>query len=147
MGRYGDTTLADVTADANGNLTIRPGDRLPGVPANQMKFGATYQITEPWSAGLSGVYQSGQYLFGDDSNLTPRLPGFVTINLNSSYQVTPHIQVFARIENVTDARYYTYGTFSPTSAVFLVQAPGATNPRSYSPAAPVGAYGGVKVTF
>ncbi len=134
-------------ADANGNLTIRPGDRLPGIPANQMKFGATYQVTEPWSIGFSGVYQSGQYLFGDDSNLTPRLPGFVTINLNSSYQITPHIQLFGRIENVTDARYYTYGTFSPTNSVFLSQAPGAANPRSYSPAAPVAAYGGVRVTF
>jgi outer membrane receptor protein involved in Fe transport len=133
--------------DANGNLTIRPGDRLPGVPASQAKFGASYQVSEPWSAGFSGVYQSGQYLSGDDANLNARLPSFVTVNIHSSYQITPHIEVFGRIENLTDARYYTYGTFSPTSAVFLSQAPGATNPRSYSLAAPIGGFGGVRVTF
>jgi iron complex outermembrane receptor protein len=134
-------------ADVNGNLTIAPGDRLPGIPANQIKFGTSYQVTEPWNVGLSGLYQSGQYLFGDESNLNPRLPGFVTVNLRTSYQITPHVELFARVENVTDARYYTYGTFSPTNSVYLAQTPYATNPRSYSPAAPIGGYGGLRVTF
>ena len=31
--------------------------------------------------------------------------------------------------------------------VFLAQAPGATNPRSYSPGAPAGAFVGVRATF
>ena len=134
-------------ADANGNLTIRPGSRLPGVPANQLKFGASYKVTDKWTVGATGIYQSGQYLFGDEANLTPRLPGFVTVNLNTQYQLTPNIQFFGLVENVNDAKYYTYGTFSPTSSVFLAQAPNATNPRSYSPAAPVGGFGGVRVTF
>jgi len=29
----------------------------------------------------------------------------------------------------------------------IAQAPGATNPRSYTPASPIAAYGGVRVTF
>jgi len=133
--------------DVNGNLTILPGDRLPGIPANQVKFGASYQITEPWLVGFSGLYQSGQYLFGDESNLTPRLPAFVTLNVRTSYQITPNVQLFGRVENVNDARYYTYGTFSPTNSVYLAQAPYATNPRSYSLAAPIGWFAGARVTF
>jgi len=133
--------------DVNGNLTIVPGDRLPGIPANQMKFGASYQVIEPWIVGLSGIYQSGQYLFGDESDLNPRLPGFTTVNVRTSYQITPNFQLFGRIENVTDARYYTYGTFAPTNSVYLAQAPYATNPRSYSPAAPIGWFAGARVTF
>jgi iron complex outermembrane receptor protein len=31
--------------------------------------------------------------------------------------------------------------------VFLAQAPNATNPRAYSPAAPIGGFGGVRITF
>jgi hypothetical protein len=31
--------------------------------------------------------------------------------------------------------------------VFLAQAPNATNPRSYSIAAPIGGFGGVRVMF
>jgi hypothetical protein len=31
--------------------------------------------------------------------------------------------------------------------VYLSQAPGATNPRSYSIAAPIGGFGGVRISF
>jgi len=134
-------------ADANGNITINPGDQLPGVPVHQGKLGVTWHVTDQWTVGGVLIAQSGQYLFGDEANLTPQLPGFVTLNLSTSYQVTPHIQFFASVENVTDAKYYTYGTFSPTASVYLAQAPNATNPRAYSPAAPIGGFGGVRITF
>jgi outer membrane receptor protein involved in Fe transport len=134
-------------ADANGNITINPGDRLPGVPAHQGKLGLTWSVTDAWTLGAVLIAQSSQFLFGDAANLTPQLPGFVTLNLSTSYQVTPHIQFFASVENVTDAKYYTYGTFSPTTSVFVAQAPNATNPRAYSPAAPIGGFGGVRITF
>jgi outer membrane receptor protein involved in Fe transport len=134
-------------ADANGNITINPGDRLPGVPMHQGKLGMTWHVTDQWTVGAVLIAQSGQYLFGDAANLTPQLPGFMTLNLSTGYQLTPHIQFFASVENVTDAKYYTYGTFSPTTSVSLAQAPNATNPRAYSPAAPVAGFGGVRITF
>ena len=134
-------------ADAQGNITIRPGNRIPGVPTNQLKFGAYYKVTDKWTVGAAGIYQSSQTLFGDRANLTPRLPGFVTLNLNTQYQLRPNIQLFGLVENVNDAKYYTYGTFSPTTAIPIAQAPNATNPRSYSLAAPIGGFGGVRVTF
>ncbi len=133
--------------DVNGNITINPGDHLPAIPAHQGKVGVTWHVTEHWTVGGVLIAQSGQYLFGDEANLTPQLPGFVTLNLSTSYQLTPHIQFFASVENVTDTKYYTYGTFSPTTSVYLVQAPNATNPRAYSPAAPIGGFGGVRITF
>ena len=144
---YVESAGSNPAADANGNLTIMPGDRLPGVAPNQVKFGASLQVTDAWLIGGSGLYQSGQYLFGDEGNLTPRLPGFVSAGFYTRYQVTRRIQLFGQIQNLGDARYYTYGTFSPTNTVFLAQAPKATDPRSYSPAAPIGGFGGVRVTF
>jgi iron complex outermembrane receptor protein len=134
-------------ADADGNITINPGNRLPGVPAHQGKLGATLRVTDQWTIGGALIAQSGQFLIGDQANLTPQLPAFFTLNLSTSYQLTPHVQLFASVENVTNERYYTFGTFSPTAAVFLSQAPNATNPRAYSPAAPVGGFGGVRITF
>jgi iron complex outermembrane receptor protein len=134
-------------ADANGNITINPGDRLPGVPAYQGKMGLTYHVTDQWTLGGVLLAQSGQFLVGDEANLTPQLPAFFTLNLSSSYQITPHVQLFAAVENVTNEKYYTFGTFSPTTSVFLAQAPNATNPRAYSPAAPVGGFAGVRITF
>lgn len=134
-------------ADANGNITIRPGDRLPGIPANQVKLGFNYKLTDKWTIGATAIYASTAFLFGDEANLTSPLPGYFTLNLSASYQLTNNIQLFAWVENITNARYYTFGTFSPTSSVFIAQAPGATNPRSFSPAAPIGGFGGVRVTF
>ena len=134
-------------ADANGNITINPGNRLPGVPAHQGKLGATFRLTDAWTVGGALIAQSGQFLIGDEANLTPQLPAFFSLNLSTSYQLTPHVQLFASVENLTNERYYTFGTFSPTGAVLLSQAPNATNPRAYSPAAPVGGFGGVRITF
>jgi iron complex outermembrane recepter protein len=134
-------------ADANGNITIQPGDRLPGIPANQLKLGVTYKVTDRWTVGASAIAASGAYLFGDDANLTAKLPAYVTLNLSTSYQITDNIQIFGWAQNVTNQRYYTYGTFSPVTSVFLAQAPNATNPRSYSLAAPVGGFVGVRVVF
>jgi outer membrane receptor protein involved in Fe transport len=134
-------------ADANGNITIRPGDRLPGIPTQQVKLGLSYKVTDAWTVGATAVGVSSSYLFGDEANLTQQLPGYFVVNLSTSYQVTDHIQLFASIENVTDQRYYLYGTFSPTSSVSIAQAPNATDPRSYNIAAPIGGFGGVRVTF
>jgi len=133
--------------DLNGDLTIAPGDHLPGIPRDQVKLGATVRPTDKLSVGATAVGQTGGFLFGDEANLTPQLPGFFVLNLNASYQLTKRMEVFARVDNVTNARYYTFGAFSPTPSVFLAQAPNATNPRSYSIAAPTGAFGGVKVRF
>jgi TonB dependent receptor len=79
----------------------------------------TYNITKLWIISAAGIAQSGSYLFGDDANLTPKLPPFFTLTLSTSYQLTPHGQLFGEVDNVTNARYCTYGTFSPTTAVFL----------------------------
>ncbi len=134
-------------ADANGDIQVRPGDRLPGVPTNLVKLGTNYQVTPRWTIGATAIASSGTALFGDEANLTPRLPAYFTLNLNTQYQITKAIQVFALAQNITDQKYYTYGTFSPTSSVFLSQAPGASNTRSYSIAAPVAGFGGLRVTF
>ncbi len=146
-GGFVESAGSNPDGDVNGNLTITSGDRLPGIPQNQVKLGATMRPTDKLSVGATAVGQSGSFLFGDEANLTPQLPGFFVLNVNASYQVTAHIQVFARVDNLTDTHYYTFGTFSPTTSVFLARAPNATNPRSYSLAAPVGEFGGVRVSF
>ena len=134
-------------ADANGQIQVQPGNRLPGVPLNRLKFGVEYGITPAWTVGLSGIASSGQYLFGDEANLVPRIAPYVVLTLDTRYRLTPGIEVFGTVTNPTNAKYETYGTFSPTSAIPIAQAPGASNTRSLSPAAPVAGYGGVHVLF
>ncbi len=134
-------------ADADGNIRIRSGDRLPGIPANLFKFGVDYKATDEWTVGGTGIVASGQFLFGDEANLLPKTPPYFALNLHTSYQVTKNFQLFALLENVFNATYYTFGTLSPTSSVPIIQAPGATNPRAYAPAAPIAITVGARLTF
>jgi outer membrane receptor protein involved in Fe transport len=134
-------------ADANGNITILPGDHLPGIPRNLFKLGGSYDVTPQWSVGVSGVAQTGSFLYGDGANLTPQLPGYFVLNLTTRYQLTKKLEIFGVVDNITDATYYNYGTFSPAGGVYVAQDPGFSNPRSYSIAAPIAGVVGVKVRF
>jgi outer membrane receptor protein involved in Fe transport len=86
-------------------------------------------------------------LFGDEANLTSPVGGYVVLNLNTQYQITPHIEVFGLVQNALNAKYETYGTFSDTASIPIVEVAGASNTRSLSPAPPIAGYGGVRVTF
>jgi outer membrane receptor protein involved in Fe transport len=137
-------------ADANGNITVEKGDHIPGIPQNLFKFGADDHVTPRWTVGFTANAETSTFLYGDEANLTKPLPGYFTADINISYQITPRLQIFASVENVTDTKYYEFGTFSPTGlggGVYVAQAPNYTNPRSYSIAAPIGGVGGVKLTF
>jgi iron complex outermembrane receptor protein len=134
-------------ADANGNIQVQAGNHLPGIPTNLLKLGVDYKVTDAWTIGGTGIAASGQYLFGDEANLTQKTPAYFVLNLHTTYQVTENLQLFGLIENAFNTKYYIFGTFSPTSSVFIAQAPGATNPRSYSPAAPIAGTVGIRVTF
>jgi iron complex outermembrane receptor protein len=134
-------------ADAAGNIQIRPGDRLPSIPAHLFKLGVDYRATDDWTVGGGAIAASGRFLFGDEANLTPRTPAYLVLNLHTSYQLTKNLQLFGLLENAFNATYYTFGTLAPTSSVPIAQVPGASNPRAYSPAAPIAITVGIRATF
>ena len=75
--------------------------------------------------------------------------GYAVFNLHASYQIDKTFQIYARVDNVFDNRYATYGTFFDTGAVPNFANGGApfTDPRSLSPARPRAFYAGLKATF
>jgi outer membrane receptor protein involved in Fe transport len=136
-------------ADANGNIQVVPGDRIPAVPRNRVKAGIDYSITDAFKVGGDALYVSSQYFVGDESNQAPKLPSYTVFNLHASYQVSKTVQIYARADNIFNNLYSTYGTFFDTSAVPNFGNGGAafTDPRSVSPARPRAFYTGMKVTF
>ncbi len=134
-------------ADANGQVQVRPGNRLPGIPQHRVKFGLQYDLTPDWTVGTTGIASSGRVLQGDGSNRNPTTGSYVVLNLNTSYRVTKAVELFGLVQNLTNEKYATFGGFSPVALVPIAQAPGATNTRSLSPGAPVAGFGGVRVTF
>jgi iron complex outermembrane recepter protein len=121
---------------------VRPGDQLPGIPAQKLKAGVDYWITSEWRAGVSLLAASDQVFFGDEANLNARLPGYAVLGMNTAYDLTKSIQVYGIFNNILDKHYATYGTYFDISSV-----PGFTDPRTVVPAPPFTVYGGLKMRF
>lgn len=141
-------------ADANGDIEVRPGDILPGIPAERVKTGGDVQLTRTWSLGWEIVYESAQYFRGDEANLMRPLPGYTTLALHCRYRLSTRIELFAEAVNALNARYATFGVLGDPTGVdapgipagATSNGPGVDN-RFESPGAPASVFGGVKVTF
>jgi iron complex outermembrane receptor protein len=155
---YADYALVDATfqsaftlsspgnpfADANGQIAVRSGDHMPSIPRHRLKFGADYSLTDRWKFGADMIIASDQYLRGDQTNQNPKIPGYHVVNLHSSYDVTEHVAVFGLVQNLFDEKYETFGVLFDTTQVASA---GLSNPRSLSPAPPLGVFVGVRATF
>lgn len=136
-------------ADAGGDIRVRPGDRLPGIPLHQLKVGADYRITPNWSVGAAFSFFSSQYLRGDESNQNAALPGYEVVDLHSTYTITRNFQVFFDVRNLLNAKYATFGQYGDASGVGAPGvAPGTgADSRFFAPAAPLAMIGGLRIRF
>ncbi|MGH8150332.1 MAG: TonB-dependent receptor, partial [Steroidobacteraceae bacterium] len=140
--------------DADGNIQVEPGDRLPGIPQHRFKMGLDYNILPQWSAGASLVVVSDQDFFGDESNQLGPMPGYHVVELHSSYAITHRLEIFAAIDNLLDAKYATYGILSDPTDIGapgippggVTNGPGVNN-RFESPASPFSVMAGVRLYF
>jgi outer membrane receptor protein involved in Fe transport len=141
-------------ADAAGNIQVRPGDRLPGIPEHRLVASADYHLSEAWIIGATLVYAGAQFYRGDESNQNAQLPSYALVNLHTSYKFGRHVEVFARVDNLFNARYATFGQFGDPTGVgapgipagATTNSPGVDN-RFQSPGAPIAAFAGVRATF
>jgi iron complex outermembrane receptor protein len=131
-------------ADANGNISVVPGDHLAGIPDFRFKADAEYKITEPWKFGADLNVVGSQYLVGDESNQNPKLPVYWTVNLHSSYQVSKNVELFGLVKNLFNQHYYVYGTFFDTTSLLYLN---LTDPRTFVPGMPLAVYAGMRATF
>jgi iron complex outermembrane recepter protein len=131
-------------ANANGNITVEPGDRMPDIPLHSAKLGIGYHFSDSWSVELESVVASSQYLRGDEANLQPPLPGYIVFNAETNYRITKNLELYADIDNLLDRKYATFGVYSdPTgNGAFKY-----TDPRFYTPTEPFGFWVGLRAMF
>jgi iron complex outermembrane recepter protein len=146
---------ANSEADANGGIVVHAGDRIPGIPVQSAKVRIDWDAAPGMALGASLVAASSQYANGDENNAdrSGRVPGYFVVNLDAQYALTPHVTLFAEIDNLFDRQYANFGLLG--SNVF-------TGPqRSFGPAAgiapvaeqfralgaPRGIWVGVRVAF
>ena len=132
---------------ANGDddaIDVRAGDRIPGIPRHHVKAGGDLQFGDAVSVGLDARYSSGQYLRGDESNQLGTTAGYTVVNLRGRWQVTERLALYARVDNVLDAEYETFGLIGEDpSEVDVPALRDFTDPRFLGPGSPRAAYVGL----
>jgi len=137
------------SADANGDIQVASGSKIPGIPAHSVKVRAEYDFTEKVSVGSNVMYFSSQYARGDENNqdTNGKVPGYALVNLDARYQHTKRLSFFGRIDNVFDKDYETLGVlgenfFNGPGRTF--DAGNVTNEQFRSTGAPRAFWVGVK---
>jgi len=128
-------------ADANGEITVQEGDRIPGIPQHTLKIGGDYYVSPKLSVGGNLLYNSDQFLRGDEANLLETVDGYAIVNIYGNYQLTQHFSLFARINNLFDNDYETFGLLGEPDEVF----PAFTDARFLGPGAPISGFIGIKI--
>ena len=108
---------ANSSQDANGNISVRPGDRLPLIPQHILKLRAAWQATGALSvsAGMQAV--SGSLARGNENGQhsadgvyylsSGRNPGYAVFDLAANYKPLPRLSLFGQVSNLFDRRYST----------------------------------------
>lgn len=153
-------------ADANGNILVRRGDRIPLIPRHTGKLTVGYQFTPKLDVGANIVVTSGSYLHGDENNANQaggtngegqyimgsgRIGGYAVVNLQGTYHLSPRFDVFARCANLLNHEYATAGflstnTFNPNGTYRFDRAEW-TNENAVAPGAPFAVWAGVRLTL
>ena len=93
-------------------------------------------------------YSSSQVLRGDESNQVDELDGYAVVNLRGQYRVNQHIELFARINNVFNKNYESFGLLGEEpSEVDVPLFADFDNPRFVGPGAPRAGFVGFKLSL
>ncbi|HEC58228.1 hypothetical protein LCGC14_0852700 [marine sediment metagenome] len=125
-------------------FTVNKGDRLPGIPAHNVKIGADYHFNQQFSLGLTASYHSSQYYRGDEANEDKKISAYKVVNLHSRYKLNDNVQFFAKVDNLFDSEYETFGLYGEPD-----EAPGFDfeDPRFVGAGAPRAGWIGIKVSM
>jgi len=137
------------TADANGTIHVRSGDRIPGIPQHSLKLRLQYDFGEQAALGANLIYSSSVFARGDENNqdVNGRVPGYAVVNVDGRYHAAKGLELFARVANLFDKRYSNVGVVGEN----LFTGPGRTfagtnpiNEQFRGPGVPRGAWVGLR---
>ena len=134
-------------------LQVESGDRIPGIPQHSVKASLDINLHRQLRIGAEAIYHSSRYLRGDEANLDDRIDGYTIVNLLAEYRPLPTLRFFARVNNLLDTDYETFGLYGEPDEVLeddLTAAgldPDDVSSRFLSPGAPINGFIGIRVAF
>ena len=128
----------------DGFVPVQAGDYIPGLPQDILKGSVDWAILPELTVGIDMFFNSGQYFRGDEGNLNPKTSPYAVFNLRGEYRYNEHFSMYARIENLFDRHYNSFGTYGNPSEVL---GPQFTDPRFVGVGAPIGGWVGVRLSL
>lgn len=118
------------------NRQVTPGDVIPGQPQHQLKLHVDWQINQELNIGTELLYASDSYYRGDEANENKKIPSYSLVNLYLSYQVTKQLRLSAKVDNLLDNEFETFGTYGEADEVLEDFYPDVEEPYFVGPARP-----------
>ena len=118
------------------NRQVSPGDIIPGQPQHQFKLHADWQINQKMSVGTELLYASDSYYRGDEANENKKISAYSLVNAYFSYQITERFRLSAKVDNIFDHQYDTFGTYGEADEVLEDFYPDIESPYFVGPARP-----------
>jgi outer membrane receptor protein involved in Fe transport len=152
----------------DGTIGIAPGDRMPLTPRHSAKAWADVEVTPRLLVDAGAVAVSGSLARGNENNLhrpdgvyylgPGTSPGYAVLNAGARYAVSRHVELFVRVNNLLNRRYYTGAQLGSTGftgeGTFVARPFPAVNGEYplqhatfYAAGAPRGAWGGIRLRF
>jgi iron complex outermembrane receptor protein len=139
----------NATADANGDIVVNPGDRMPGIPQSVFKLRAGWRVADAFNVGAGMIASGSQLARGNENNQDSRgrVAGYTVFNLDAHWRFARGWELFAEVDNLFNAKYETVGLlgrnfFNGPGRTFDANA--AASELFLSPGAPFGAWIGVR---
>ena len=126
----------------NGAIPVQPGDHLPLVPERLLKVGLAFAATERLGIDVNAHYASSHRFRGDEGNLATGIGSHAVANLRVDYRIAEGLLAFAKMDNVFNERYATFGVFGEADEVLGDAFKGS---RFVTPAAPRAGWLGVEL--
>jgi outer membrane receptor protein involved in Fe transport len=126
-------------------FTVNDGNRIPGIPAHNIKIGADYHFNPQFTLGFTASYHSSQFYRGDEANVDKKIDDYKVVNLHGRYKLNSNIEFFGKVDNVFDSEFNTFGLYGEPNEV-----PGLSSlsdSRFVGAGAPRAGWIGVKVSM
>jgi outer membrane receptor protein involved in Fe transport len=133
-----------------GPQMVNKGNRIPGIARQTFKLRATYEVTPSWNVGGNVIVAASQYARGAENNQTfvingqedvaPKVPGYAILNLDTNYSLNSDWNLFAKVNNVFDKEYSTFGQLEQNIYTGIYE-------QFRTPSAPRAAWVGVTYNF
>ena len=169
LGENNSTRGTSANCASDDEIFIAEGSTIPGIPEHSLKLGLDFDVTERWSIGATAMYFSDQFVRGNENNEhqagtfednfgesreflgSGKVDGYSILNLRTSFRIGKGFEIFGRVNNVFDKKYFTGGALAENpftaNGVFQTNSENWTRETFFAPGAPRGIWVGARYEF